>query len=213
MHGGWTRWQPAALLSPRQEAESLQIILCPWTLSSSHILSPNTQDALLCSHHLKPQGPFCCICLEFPAQTQIAADRPSYAFSAHSGQVEYGLAQQAHDLYCCVHLIDSLPRGQGPVYSRQHPRLLDLSYLPHPQQRQRLLFSNTRVTLLPVCFPVFAFSFPYLPRDPLVMPGLPEAKQCLSPRPTMAPSLYTETLGGYFQLTSATVRMKYMDGC
>lgn len=123
------------------------------------------------------------------------------------------LAQQAHDLYCCVHLIDSLPRGQGPVYSRQHPRLLDLSYLPHPQQRQRILFSNTRVTLLPVCFPVFAFSFPYLPRDPLVMSGLPEAKQCLSPRPTMAPSLYTETLGGYFQLTSATVRMKYMDGC
>lgn len=37
----------------------------------------------------------------------------------------------------------------------------------------------------------------------------------LSPKtpPTKAPSHYTETSGVYFQLTSATVRMKYIDGC
>lgn len=33
------------------------------------------------------------------------------------------------------------------------------------------------------------------------------------PLPTKAPSHSIETLGIYFQLTSATVRMKYMDGC
>lgn len=47
------------------------------------------------------------------------------------------------------------------------------------------------------------------------MSGLPEAGQYLPPtlHVPMAPSLFTETLGGYVQLTSATVRMKYMDGC